>query len=84
MDRSERIGTTVSAAGHASLVAVALFGGIFFPPDERAPVASMQVSTVSASEYDALMAAAEQWELGAMPTVPGDDKAFIPLPARKV
>lgn len=35
------------------------------------------------SSRDALMAAAEQWERGAMPTVPGDDKEFIPLPPRR-
>lgn len=80
MDRSERIGTTVSAAGHASLIAVALFGGIFFPPDERPPVASMQVSTVSASEYDALMAAAPKAVTDAPPQPSAPPETAEPVP----
>ncbi len=80
MDRSERIGTTVSAAGHASLIAVALFGGIFFPPEERPPVASMQVSTVSASEYDALMAAAPKAVTDAPPQPSAPSETAEPVP----
>jgi hypothetical protein len=80
MDRSERIGTTVSAAGHASLIAVALFGGIFFPPAEKPPVASMQVSTVSASEYDALMAAAPKAVTDAPPQPSAPPETAEPVP----
>lgn len=35
------------------------------------------------SSRDALMAAADAWERGAMAKVPGDDSEFIPLPPRR-
>ncbi len=81
MERAERIGKTVSAAGHASLVAWALFGGIFFRHDTPPP-RSMSVSTVSASEFDAMMAAAPKAVTKApvKPAAPPDVKTETPLP----
>ncbi len=74
MERSERIGTTVSAAGHASLVAWALFGGIFFRPEPLPEPVSMTVGTISSSEFDALAAASPKavTEAPVVPAAPPD------------
>jgi hypothetical protein len=86
MDRAERIGTTVSAAGHASLVAWALIGGIFFQPDENPAPSAMSVSTVSASEFDAMLAAAPRavTEAPVTPAAPPETETVAPAPEAEV
>jgi hypothetical protein len=58
MERSERIGMMVSGGAHAGAILWLLIGGVFFSHDMPPPVATAEVSLMSQSEFDAMVAAA--------------------------
>ena len=72
MDRAERIGLTVSAAGHGAALLLALFGGLFQRPDMSLPVTMTEVSVISSAEFAALQARA--------PTAPTESPAAPSAP----
>lgn len=58
MERSERIGMMVSGGAHLGAILWLLIGGVFFSHDMPPPVATAEVSLMSQSDYDAMVAAA--------------------------
>ena len=83
MDRSERIGLIVSGGAHAGAILWLLVGGIFFSHDMPPPVATAEVSLMSQSDYDAMIAAAPKaaTEAPPQPSLPEPPQAEPTPPA---
>jgi len=83
MEPADRIGLTVSAAGHGGLILLALIGGIFSHEDISVPVATTEVSLISSAEFAALQAAAPTaaTESPPLPTPPAAAEAATEAPA---
>ena len=56
MASPEKIGITVSAAGHAGLILWAALGGWLFQPQDSEPVEMAEVSLMSETEFAAISA----------------------------
>jgi hypothetical protein len=72
MENAERIGMTVSAAGHGGLILLALIGGIFSHDDDNQAVVATEVSLISSDQFAALQAAA--------PTAPTESPEALAAP----
>ena len=83
MDRSERIGLIVSGGAHVGAILWLLVGGIFFSHDMPPPVATAEVSLMSQSDYDAMIAAAPKaaTEAPPQPSLPEPPQAEPTPPA---
>lgn len=81
MERSERIGMMVSGGAHLGAILWLLIGGVFFSQDMPPPVATAEVSLMSQSDYDAMVAAAPKasTEAPPQPSLP-EPPASDPVP----
>lgn len=81
MERSERIGMMVSGGAHLGAILWLLIGGVFFSHDMPPPVATAEVSLMSQSDYDAMVAAAPKaaTEAPPQPSLP-EPPASDPVP----
>jgi hypothetical protein len=69
LERAERTGVIVSAAGHTGLIALALVGGLFSHDDTQPATIATEVSLMSSEEFASLAAAAPRAEI-AVPDAP--------------
>lgn len=83
MERSERIGMMVSGGAHLGAILWLLIGGVFFSHDMPPPMATAEVSLMSQSQYDAMVAAAPKaaTEAPPQPSLP-DPAAADPTPPK--